>query len=423
MRGSRGQGRGRGGRSPRGAKSKKICSESSDDSDKSSESDADDNLPLKKRPRRKSGKKAGKASKKVDEEEGEDTEDYEDKVSEDPSSEDLPLKDLNDKLKHEKLDSIIKEEQITIKEEAKDEKENLSMKSSDLLEKETKLDIDTKIETNKIDKKKVDSNQDAESGLRNIKEETKPDEECSSKNPDPTSPAEVKVESGSQEIKEEKDIKTETDQESKLDAKDEKKSDDATPKQEETKDDLDTKESISKTNDESDKSASSDEMVILEGTSDKDPMSVTSDKPSDTEMLSKAGTSSSDDEVLSVVKKRVHEQNREVPAPETQTPGLKTPDFVPPFSGRWHVECNTMEDWENFAERFEKSRIKSEKLLHKALRDDFLPDLPDIYVQQVSYCLHNVCMLYYFLCFFLGQAGGSTGGWRLPYTRWQHGVW
>ena len=55
--------------------------------------------------------------------------------------------------------------------------------------------------------------------------------------------------------------------------------------------------------------------------------------------------------------------------------------FVPT---KWHMHCDVLEDWEALAARFKRSRLTCERLLYKAIIADFLPDLPDIYEQQVS---------------------------------------
>ncbi|XP_053384151.1 uncharacterized protein LOC123536403 isoform X3 [Mercenaria mercenaria] len=47
-------------------------------------------------------------------------------------------------------------------------------------------------------------------------------------------------------------------------------------------------------------------------------------------------------------------------------------------STRWHLVCETLDDWINFAEWYKDSPVRCEKSLSKVIREDFLPVLPEI---------------------------------------------
>ncbi|XP_033095578.1 bromodomain-containing protein DDB_G0270170-like [Anneissia japonica] len=54
-------------------------------------------------------------------------------------------------------------------------------------------------------------------------------------------------------------------------------------------------------------------------------------------------------------------------------------DLEPP---RWHLVCDTQDDWEILAQKFKKTKSKNEKELYRALADDFLPVMVDLYNQK-----------------------------------------
>lgn len=53
-------------------------------------------------------------------------------------------------------------------------------------------------------------------------------------------------------------------------------------------------------------------------------------------------------------------------------------------STRWHLVCETLDDWINFAEWFKESQTKCERALSKVIREDFLPVLSEIIEARVS---------------------------------------
>jgi hypothetical protein len=53
-------------------------------------------------------------------------------------------------------------------------------------------------------------------------------------------------------------------------------------------------------------------------------------------------------------------------------------------STRWHLVCQTLEDWMNLAQWFKESPVRCEKSLSKVIREDFLPVLPEIIEARVS---------------------------------------
>lgn len=51
---------------------------------------------------------------------------------------------------------------------------------------------------------------------------------------------------------------------------------------------------------------------------------------------------------------------------------------------RWHLVCETLDDWVNLAEWFKDSAVRCEKALSKEIRENFLPVLPEIIEARVS---------------------------------------
>ncbi|XP_071956765.1 uncharacterized protein [Antedon mediterranea] len=75
------------------------------------------------------------------------------------------------------------------------------------------------------------------------------------------------------------------------------------------------------------------------------------------------------------------EQGQETPTTSTtvSSESDSDDDLEPP---RWHIVCNTMEDWEELATKFKKTKSKNEKELYRALANDFLPVMVDLYNQK-----------------------------------------
>lgn len=59
-------------------------------------------------------------------------------------------------------------------------------------------------------------------------------------------------------------------------------------------------------------------------------------------------------------------------------------------STRWHLVCETLDDWINFAEWFKDSQTKCERALSKVIREDFLPVLLEIIEARVSEYFHFI---------------------------------
>lgn len=62
-------------------------------------------------------------------------------------------------------------------------------------------------------------------------------------------------------------------------------------------------------------------------------------------------------------------------------------------STRWHLVCQTLDDWVNLAEWFKDSDVRCEKSLSKVIREDFLPVLPEIIEARVSIVLPLISLI------------------------------
>lgn len=62
-------------------------------------------------------------------------------------------------------------------------------------------------------------------------------------------------------------------------------------------------------------------------------------------------------------------------------------------STRWHLVCQTLDDWVNLAEWFNDSDVRCEKSLSKVIREDFLPVLPEIIEARVSIALPFIILI------------------------------
>lgn len=50
---------------------------------------------------------------------------------------------------------------------------------------------------------------------------------------------------------------------------------------------------------------------------------------------------------------------------------------------RWHLLCETEEDWKTFAEKFRKSKAKCERDLYRVIVQDFLPESANLITEKV----------------------------------------
>ncbi|XP_046579160.1 cat eye syndrome critical region protein 2 homolog [Haliotis rubra] len=66
----------------------------------------------------------------------------------------------------------------------------------------------------------------------------------------------------------------------------------------------------------------------------------------------------------------VSEDNEDVPL------SVLKEDAVP--VDRWHLVCQSLEDWEELAENFKESKVRCEKSLYRTITEDFLPEIPRI---------------------------------------------
>lgn len=71
-----------------------------------------------------------------------------------------------------------------------------------------------------------------------------------------------------------------------------------------------------------------------------------------------------------------------------------------PLPSRWHLVCQTTEDWENLAMKFKGSRTKCERELYKTLIEDFVPEIPKMIEAKVRFhCCLWVSLVSYLLVF------------------------
>ena len=52
---------------------------------------------------------------------------------------------------------------------------------------------------------------------------------------------------------------------------------------------------------------------------------------------------------------------------------------------RWHLVCQTLEDWEALAESFKESKVRCEKTMYRTITEDFLPEIPRILEEKVGF--------------------------------------
>lgn len=64
---------------------------------------------------------------------------------------------------------------------------------------------------------------------------------------------------------------------------------------------------------------------------------------------------------------------------DDETDNDETPE---PGSGTWQVICYTEEDWEKLAAQLKGSTAKEEKALYRVLAEDFLPEIPRLFLEK-----------------------------------------
>ena len=94
------------------------------------------------------------------------------------------------------------------------------------------------------------------------------------------------------------------------------------------------------------------------------------------------------------------EEEVHAPTPEPEPEPLYT---MPPE--RWRVVCLTMKDWEQLTEFFGDSNKQCERQLYRLLREEFLPDLPDIYKKKVRSFISTFITLFLYHFVFIFEVG------------------